>query len=130
MKKIIPLIIVFLCGCGNVNDEALFKKNIIDPIPGSVQNITVIKDRSAMHGALLFEFDANKNAITEIIKNNQLEKLNKLPIGIQSLIDKAPQWVKGNNTDIYGTVITDDYSGDVLYVFADGNNVCCIKIST
>lgn len=129
-SKIILALTLCHLGCGGFNDKVMFQRNIVDPVPESITNITMFKDRSAMHGALFFEFEANEVAVADIIKKNQLNQEGNIPEVIQSIISNAP-WVDMidfNSVKVYGKMIRGEYEWHALYLFVAKNKVYCMKV--
>lgn len=130
MRKLIVLLMLVLFGCGSFTDEAMFKSNVINPIPDSVQNIHMVKDRSAMHGALFFDFEADENDINLIVQKNNLKPETEIPDVIKPIISHAP-WASafgGKTVNVYGKIIEGEYEWHALYLFVAEKKVYCLKI--
>ncbi len=109
--------------------ETLFKNNIINPIPQSITDIKYHKNKSAMHGAMIFSFSANSNDTEEIIEINSLSEYDKMPDIISYLIDDRfnnIEWWKSlaelEKMKIYGKLIENEYNWNALFVFTDNTN--------
>jgi len=108
----------------------MFKANVINPIPDSIKNITVVKDRSAMHGALFFDFESDEKDINLIIQKNNLNQEKEIPDIIKSVISHAA-WaneIKSKNLKIYGKIIKEEYEWHALYLFATEKKIYGMKI--
>ncbi len=107
----------------------LFRHNIINPIPQSVVNIKSYKDKSAMHGAIIFKFSANENDTKEIIRINSLSKYEEIPDEISYIITNRFNdigWWKSSDElekmKIYGKLTENEYDWNALFIFIDDSN--------
>ncbi|MCK5535054.1 hypothetical protein KAI68_08050 [bacterium] len=130
-KKLIFILLFLICipACSRVNTR-LFEVNIINPIPESVKNIHIVKDRSSMHGVLYINFEVNRKDLNLIITKNNLKKVNQIPTIIQQVFKNNP-WGKTLGTamkdEIFGKIIRGKYEWHAFYLFVDNNEVYCIK---
>ena len=109
--------------------ETLFKNNIINPIPQSIVDIKYHKDKSVMHGAIIFSFSANNNDVEEIIKINSLSEYSKIPDIISHSINNkfnSIEWWKSSTElekmKIYGKLTENEYDWNALFIFIDDTN--------
>lgn len=132
MKKIMGYLffVLIICGCGSINDDTTFKNHVIDPIPSSVKNIHMVKDHSAMHGALFFDFEGSEEDAGLIIQKNGLLPEKEIPTAIKSILSNAP-WaneINSGNTRIFGKIEHGKYEWHALYVFMNKGKTYCLKI--
>ncbi len=68
---------LILVGCVKGADwQSFFRHNILEPIPQSVMDFKYQKDTSAMHGAIIFLFNAQKSDVDLIITKRNLDKFS------------------------------------------------------
>lgn len=121
---------LFLCGCNSLNDEAMFKSNVINPIPSSIKNIHMVKDHSALHGPLFFDFEGSEEDVGIIIQKNGLFPEKEIPAAIKSILSGVP-WaseINSDNTRIFGRIEQGKYEWHAFYVFMNKEIVHCIKM--
>lgn len=130
-KKLIFILLSLICilACSKVKTN-LFEVNIINPIPESVKNIHIVKDRTSVHGVLFIKFEVNRKDLNLIITKNNLNKVKQVPSVIQQVFKNNP-WgktlVNVMKDEIFGKVISGKYEWHALYLFVDNNKVYCIK---
>ena len=87
------------------------------------------KDRSAIHGALFFDFESSGKDLNLIIQKNNLNQKKEIPNIIESIASNSP-WVneiKSKNIKIYGKILEEKYEWHALYIFIAEKKVYCIK---
>ena len=129
MRNLIVILMFILVGCGSSNNESMFKGNLINPIPNSIKNINMVKERSAMHGALFFDFESSEKDLNLIIQKNNLNQEKEIPDIIKSVTTNAP-WVneiKSKNIKIYGKILEEKYEWHALYLFVAEKKIYCVK---
>ena len=129
MRKLIVISMFIIVGCGSSNNESMFRGNVINPIPNSIKNINMAKDRSAIHGALFFDFESSGKDLNLIIQKNNLNQKKEIPNIIESIASNSP-WVneiKSKNIKIYGKILEEKYEWHALYLFVAEKKIYCVK---
>lgn len=145
MKKLLiisGLIIVALSmGAFFFAPKYFFERNILNPIPKSVENIKLTKIRGGMHPPLIASFSSTENISEILIKNINMYPLKKGVPGInqkypgmQSIIDtlinkNLCQMDIENSEVFYREVIYRSNIDSIIFLFFIDEYYCYLKIS-
>ena len=91
MQKISITLLIIIIAVGVAvsllfSPERLFKTHVLPEIPTTIKNLNHYQDHCAMHGPLIFAFEAEGQDIQEIIQNNDLKKYEEISAFAASLL--------------------------------------------